>query len=136
MRHARGRTALFRRLTELARPDIEVGGVVWVDRVASASASNAADGPSHLEFGRVLKLAGGRFQHVEDPATQDQQPNDTVRARTLHALARHNGLFTSRNACPSRTQPLTTRQELLFQHRNRVTAKKGNHDRTVQPVVF
>ena len=56
-------------LTELARLDMELGCAVWVDRVASAS--TPADGPSRFEFGRVPKLAGGRFQHVEAPMLEE-----------------------------------------------------------------
>ena len=50
-------------MVELARLDMKLGCVVWVDRVASAS--NPADGPSRLEFETLAKLAGGRFQHVD-----------------------------------------------------------------------
>ena len=57
-------------LTEMARLDMELGCAVWVDRVASAS--NPAVGPSRLEFGRVAKLAGGRFQHGEAPMLEEE----------------------------------------------------------------
>ena len=74
---------------------------------------------------RVRKHTRSTYLLHPDPAVQDQhQPNDTVRSRTLHAQARHSELFSSRGdsmnspASPSLTQPLTTHQELLLQHRS------------------
>ena len=57
-------------LTELARLDMELGCSVFVGRVSSAS--NLADGPSHLEFWRVAQLAGRKFQHVEAPTMEKE----------------------------------------------------------------